>query len=182
MYRLRLFMIVAVCFCSIESFAQFYSVRTNILGLATGNLNAEFGMTLNKKYSLHFPIQYTPFIYNHSSKTKFQNLTVLPGIRYWFRESFRDPFVALSLIASQYNIGNLWDKYRYEGWGVGTGLSVGWTYPMSPRWNFEWELGLAALWAIYDKSLCKTCGYKYEHESKVYLIPHRVAFNLIYLF
>lgn len=109
-------------------------------------------------------------------------LTVLPGVRYWFRESFRDPFVGFSVLASRYNIGNIWDKYRYDGWGLGAGLSFGWTYPMAPRWNFEWELGLAAFWANHDKSLCKTCGYKFDHERKVYLIPHKISVNLIYLF
>ena len=58
----------------------------------TGNLNAEFGMTLNKKFSLHLPVQYNPFIYSKSNNTKFQNLTVLPGVRYWFRDvSFKYP-------------------------------------------------------------------------------------------
>lgn len=167
---------------SVNSFCQFYSARTNILGLATGNLNVEFGMTLNKKYSIHIPVQYNPFIFSKSNNTKFQNLTVLPSVRYWFRESYRDPFVGFSLIASRYNIGNIWDKYRYDGWGVGAGFSFGWTYPMAPRWNFEWELGLAAFWANHDKSLCKTCGYNYVNEKKVYLVPHKIAVNLIYLF
>ena len=71
-------------------------------------------MTLNKKFSLHLPVQYNPFIYSKSNNTKFQNLTVLPGVRYWFRESFRDPFVGFSVLASRYNIGNIWDKYRYD--------------------------------------------------------------------
>ena len=90
--KLRMsFISLVLFFGSVECFGQFYSARTNILGLVTGNLNAEFGMTLNKKYSLHLPVQYNPFIYSKSNNTKFQNLTVLPGVRYWFRESFRDP-------------------------------------------------------------------------------------------
>lgn len=181
--KLRMSFISLVLFlCSTQCFGQFYSARTNILGLVTGNLNAEFGMTLNKKFSLHLPVQYNPFIYSKSNNSKFQNLTILPGVRYWLRESFRDPFVGFSVLASRYNIGNIWDKYRYDGWGLGAGLSFGWTYPMAPRWNFEWELGLAAFWANYDKSLCKTCGYKFDHERKVYLIPHKISVNLIYLF
>lgn len=78
-------------------------------------------MTLNKKFSIHLPVQYNPFIYSKSNNTKFQNLTVLPGVRYWLRESFRDPFVGFSVLASRYNIGNIWDKYRYDGWGLGAG-------------------------------------------------------------
>lgn len=182
MYKSRVFFIALFCLLSLPSFSQFYSLRTNIIGLGTGNLNLEFGMTLNKKISLHIPVQYNPFIYSESKNMKFQNLTTMPSARYWFRESFRDQFIALSLIGSRYNIGNIWDKYRYDGWGVGAGLSFGWTYPMAPRWNFEWELGVAGMWMSYDKSVCKTCGYTFGHEKKVYLVPHKVAVNLVYLF
>ena len=78
--KLRMsFISLVLFFGSVECFGQFYSARTNILGLVTGNLNAEFGMTLNKKFSLHLPVQYNPFIYSKSNNTKFQNLTVLPG-------------------------------------------------------------------------------------------------------
>lgn len=174
--------LLALLSSSTKCFSQFYSARTNIVGLASGNLNAEFGMTLNKKFSFHFPVQYNPFTYSKSKNTKFQNLTVLPSARYWLRESFRDQFIAFSLVGSRYNIGNIWDKYRYDGWGVGAGLSFGWTYPMAPRWNFEWEFGVAGMWTTYDKSVCKTCGYTFGHENKWYLVPHKIAVNLIYLF
>ncbi|MCO7113088.1 DUF3575 domain-containing protein [Bacteroides uniformis] len=67
------FISLVLFLCSTQCFGQFYSARTNILGLVTGNLNAEFGMTLNKKFSLHLPVQYNPFIYSKSNNTKFQN-------------------------------------------------------------------------------------------------------------
>ena len=35
--------------------AQSYSLRTNVIGLATTNLNLEASMTLNRKWSLHLP-------------------------------------------------------------------------------------------------------------------------------
>lgn len=41
--------------------AQSYSLRTNVIGLATTNLNLEASMTLNRKWSLHLPVQYNPF-------------------------------------------------------------------------------------------------------------------------
>lgn len=178
----RIFFLALLLLVSANAFSQFYSGRTNLVGLATGNLNLEFGMTLNKKFSLHLPVQYNPFIYNREKNTKFQNLTVMPGARYWLRESFMDQFVGFSLIGSRYHIGNLFDDYRYDGWGAGAGVSFGWTYPMAPRWNFEWELGVAGVWASYDKSVCKSCGYTYGKENKWYVLPHKVAVSLIYLF
>lgn len=182
MYKLRLIFLSSFCSLSVTAFSQFYSGRTNLLGLVTGNLNAEVGMTLNKKFSLHLPVQYNPFIYSREKNTKFQNLTFMPGARYWLRESFMDQFIGLSLIGSRYHIGNLFDDYRYDGYGVGAGLSFGWTYPMAPRWNFEWELGVAGIWANYEKSVCKSCGYSYGKTQQWYVIPHKISASLIYLF
>lgn len=106
----------------------------------------------------------------------------MPSGRYWFRESFMDQFIGFSLVGSRFHIGNLFDNYRYDGYGFGAGVSFGWTYPMASRWNFEWEVGVAGLWTSYDKSVCKACGYTYGREHKWYLVPHKVAVNLIYLF
>ena len=35
--------------------AQFYSVKTNLLGLATTNLNVEAGISVHRNWSLHLP-------------------------------------------------------------------------------------------------------------------------------
>ena len=37
-----------------------YSLRTNVIGLATTNLNLEASMTLNRKWSLHLPVHEIP--------------------------------------------------------------------------------------------------------------------------
>lgn len=182
MQKQKFLLVALLCFTSVQAYSQFYSARTNLIGLVTGNLNAEFGMTLNKKVSLHFPIQYNPFIYSKSKNTKFQNLTFMPGARYWLRESFTDQFIGVSVIGSRYHIGNLLSNYRYNGYGVGAGVSFGWTYPVAPRLNFEWELGVAALWASYDKSVCKACGYNYGREHRWYFMPHKISASLVYLF
>lgn len=182
MNKSRIFFFSLLCSLSVNAFSQFYSARTNLLGLATGNLNVELGMTLNKKISLHLPVQYNPFIYSREKNTKFQNLTVMPGARYWLRESFMDQFIGVSLIGSRFNIGNIFDSYRYDGYGVGAGVSFGWTYPMASRWNFEWEIGVAGLWTSYDKSVCKSCGYSFGSFNRWYVVPHKISASLIYLF
>lgn len=75
--------LLGVC---LASPAQFYSARTNLIGLATGNINLEGSMTLNRRWSLHLPVQYNPFVFKDNRQ--FRNLTVMPGVRYWFVESY----------------------------------------------------------------------------------------------
>ena len=101
--------------------AQFYSIKTNLLGWATTNMNVEAGMTLNRKLSLHLPITYNPFVFKNNKRM--QNLTVQPGVRYWFLESYVHGFIGVNGIASTYHLSD--KKYRYEGDAYGLGLSYG---------------------------------------------------------
>ena len=106
-------------------------------------------MTLNRRWSLHLPVQYNPFVFKDNRQ--FRNLTVMPGVRYWFVESYSNFFVGMNTLASGYSIGRIWNKKRYEGEGYGIGLSIGKAYPLSKTWNIEWELGGAAVWARYNE-------------------------------
>ena len=169
--------LLGVC---LASPAQFYSARTNLIGLATGNINLEGSMTLNRRWSLHLPVQYNPFVFKDNRKSR--NLTVMPGVRYWFVESYSNFFVGMNTLASGYSIGRIWNKKRYEGEGYGIGLSIGKAYPLSKTWNIEWELGGAAVWARYNEYRCRECGAFLGRKHGWYLIPSRVALNMIYLF
>ena len=55
-------------------------------------------------------------------------------------------------------------------------------YPLSKTWNIEWELGGAAVWARYNEYRCRECGAFLGRKHGWYLIPSRVALNMIYLF
>ncbi|NDV83411.1 DUF3575 domain-containing protein [Bacteroides sp. 51] len=182
MKRLKLIFVIVLCIFSLRGYSQFYSARTNIVGLGTGNINAEFSMTLDKHFSLHFPVQYNPFTYNRGKNTKFKNLTILPAARYWFLESFREQFVGVSLVGSRYNISNIWDSRRYDGYAAGLGISYGWAYPIASRWNIEWEVGVAGMWCAYDKYVSKNSGYHFGEYHQWRIVPHKFALNLTYLF
>lgn len=162
------------------TFAQFYSARTNVIGLASANINAEFSMTLNRKYSLHLPIQYNPFVFKDNRQ--WRNLYISPEVRYWWRESYTGGFVGAHLLASRFSIGKVFDDYRYLGYAWGAGLSIGRAYPLAKKWNLEWELGLAGVYATWDKYICKKCGRELGSDRKFFLMPSKLAVNLVYLF
>ena len=62
--------LLGVC---LASPAQFYSARTNLIGLATGNINLEGSMTLNRRWSLHLPVQYNPFVFKDNRQFRIRN-------------------------------------------------------------------------------------------------------------
>jgi len=93
--------------------AQSYSLRTNVIGLATTNLNLEASMTLNRKWSLHLPVQYNPFKFGRNRQ--FRNFYAAPGVRYWLLESYMGGFIGMYGTAGTYSVGNLFGN---KLWGT----------------------------------------------------------------
>lgn len=158
--------------------AQFYSVKTNLLGLATTNMNMEVSMALNRKITLHLPVTYNPFVFKNNRKM--QNLTFQPGVRYWLLESYAHGFIGINAIASTYHLGG--NKYRYEGDAYGVGISYGYSKLLAPRWNIEFEAGIGAVWTDYTKYTCQKCGKKLEEGTRWYAVPTKLAVSVVYLF
>ena len=138
--------------------AQSYSLRTNVIGLATTNLNLEASMTLNRKWSLHLPVQYNPFKFGRNRQ--FRNFYAAPGVRYWLLESYMGGFIGMYGTAGTFSVGN----------------------QIGRRWNLEWEAGAGAVWLAYDKYLCKRCGDLVGQEYGWHFLPTRAALNVVYLF
>jgi hypothetical protein len=111
-----------------------------------------------------------------------QQLSVLPGLRYWWDGLQRGGFVGVHLLASRYHAGKLWDQFRYDGLAAGAGFTLGYAYSLSDRWRFEWELGASLLWADYNKYRCKPCGAFLGHYRGYRFVPTRAAANLVYQF
>lgn len=176
----RFLLVILVVTIGVTARAQFYSVKTNLLGLATTNLNVEAGVSVHRNWSLHLPVNYNPWVF--SGNKRFQNITVQPGARYWFLESFSQSFIGFQSIYSRYHIGGFGNDYRYDGWGVGAGLSYGYSKVLKKRWNLEFEAGVGVLWTDYTKYLCKKCGAPQEDAQKLRFIPSKLSISLVYLF
>lgn len=167
-----------VILCSTEGRAQFYSLGTNIPALGTATINAEVSMTIDRKWSLHLPVYYNPFVFKDNKKL--QNFTVMPGVRYWLLESYVNGFVGVNAIGSKYHI--TWKDSRYEGKAFGMGISAGYAWLLSPRWNLEVEGGIGLVWADYTEYECEECGRQKGEYTRWVAVPNKLALSLIYLF
>lgn len=158
--------------------AQFYSVQTNTLKLATTTFNAEGSMMLSTHWTLNLGFSYNPW--NFSDTRKIKHFLLEPGARYWFWQTYAGSFISMYAMGARYNVA--WEgKYRYQGWGYGAGMTYGRSWLLSKRWNMEVEAGLGLLVAPYTKYRCEHCGDKVK--SGTYFLPApKVAFNLVYLF
>lgn len=162
--------------------AQFYSLQSNTLKLATTTFNIEGSMLLNTHWTLNMSVSYNPW--NFSDTRKIKHFLIEPGVRYWFWQPYAGNFISMYAMGARYNVG--WDNllggnYRYQGWGYGLGMTYGRSWLLSKRWNMEVEAGLGLLVAPYTKYRCEHCGDKVK-SGTYYLPTPKLAVNLIYLF
>lgn len=177
MHQFRLLSLcgLAVLLMSISpALAQKWAVRTNVLALATGNINADLSLAISPRISVHLPIQYRPYTLpisapigllhwmegelsnSHLSKIgkldHAENLTVMPGLRYWMNGVYnRGLFFGAHAVGKLFKYGGseLVGSYK-DGYALGAGISVGYSLELSPRWNIEAEIGGSAYHRTYD--------------------------------
>ncbi len=177
---------VVSLFITMSCMAQDVALKTNTLGwVAGGTINAgvEVGTGRNTTLQLHWAMN--PWTYPGDRRARFWNVT--PEARYWFCQRFVGSFVGVHLLGGEYNIQNfhvpfhtlphLPEGYHYEGWYVGAGLTYGYQWILSRRWNLEGSLGLGYARSYYRK--CKDCRPD-GREKRNYVGPTKVALSLIY--
>ena len=124
---------------------------------------------------------------------KFSHWLVKPELRYWTCDVFNGWFFGLHAHGGQMNIGGVdvpfvlqkgdgnMKDHRYEGYFWGGGLSAGYQWVLSNRFNIEASLGIGYVHARYDKYKCTTCGQKLGKGDADYIGPTRAAISIIYM-
>lgn len=161
--------------------AQEIGVRTSAVLWATATPNIELNYALGKHLTAHLPIQYNPFVFKENSR--FQQLTVMPGMRYWFNIAHAQGFVSAYGVASRFHVGGwLGDDYRYDGKCFGGGIGGGYSWILSKRLNIEVEAGIGFVYADYDKCGWRPCSKRYAHGQGLRIMPCKYDVSLVYFF
>lgn len=204
--NLKKLLLVMLIFLGIsaQSEAQNVALRTNVLALAAGNINLEGSLRLGSRWSFHLPVQARPFSspipmpigllryvegegpskdfleFGRSEYT--DNYTIQPGFRLWATTAYgRGAFIGGYAIGTWFRQGiNKLDPDYNRGFGVGAGVSVGYSYELSTRFNIEAEAGLGFLWRDYER-VSRATGLAYEHETGVVPMVPRLGVSFVYL-
>lgn len=170
------------------------AVKTNLLYggyTRTPNLGVEIGLA--PRWTLELSGAYNPFNLQGSDadNRKLVHWVASPEIRYWTCQRFNGHFLGLHGLYGNYNIGgyNLpllfgkgSDAYRYEGRGMGGGVSYGYSLVLGKRWNLEFTAGIGLLYLNYDRYDCPKCGLKVEADArKLFFGPTRAGISLSFL-
>lgn len=75
------------------------------------------------------------------------------------------------------------EKYRYEGWLAGGGISAGYHWMLDNHWNIETSLGVGYDFIRYKQYNCvKECAGLRDKGDYHYIGPSKASISLVYLF
>lgn len=169
------------------AFAQKVSIKNNLLydATLTPNLGVEF--SLGSKSTLDFLVGLNPFDFSGGWKAK--HLLLQPEYRYWLCDVFNGHFFGIHSHFSQFNVGGFdlplgrlstFADGRYQGYLYGGGISYGYQWILSPRWNLEASIGGGFARVHYDEYPCAECGTKLSDGVYDYWGVTRGGISLIY--
>ncbi len=196
---MKQFFFLVFLLCSTGAFSQKVALKNNLAydALKTPNLSLEFSM--GRKWTLDTQVGMNFFFYTQDATSsryktkKFSHWLVQPELRYWTCDVFNGWFFGLHAHGGQMNIGGIdvpfvlqkgdgkMKEHRYEGYFWGGGLSAGYQWVLSNRFNIEASLGIGYVHTRYDKYKCTTCGQKQGKGDADYIGPTRAAISIIYM-
>lgn len=167
--------------------AQEVAIKNNLLYDATATPNLQLEMSLSRKTTLELGAGVNPFTF--SDNKKFKHWLVQPEYRYWLCEKFNGHFFGIHAHGGQFNVGG-WDipvgrldvfkDHRYQGYFYGAGISYGYQWVLSPRWNLEFNLGGGYARIHYDKYPCASCGTREDKGKYNYWGVTKAAISVVY--
>ena len=156
--------------------AQKVAVKTNALYWATTTPNIGMEFSMSPRWTFEIAGGYNPWLLNKETNMKAKHYLVTPEVRYWFCESFNGHFIGVNANYTQFNVGGVHVlnpfyksagdgpfidaclNSRVEGWAAGAGITYGYSWIISPRWNMEFNLGLGYWYSDYDRYESRKCG------------------------
>lgn len=173
---------------SMTSYSQNIAIKNNLLydATLTPNLGLEFG--LGSKSTFDINVGYNPFTFSNGKKLK--HWAVQPEYRYWNCEKFNGSFWGIHAHGGEFSFAGvklpfgIFKKlrdYRYEGYFVGGGISFGYQWMLSKRWNLEASIGAGYAYIDYDKYRCNECGPKLKGGHRHYVGPTKATLSFIYI-
>ena len=172
--------IAAVWGTHFRAAAQIFAVRANALAALTATLDLGAEVSVADKWTVEASGSWNPLRTDQLS-TRFHAVQL--GSRYWLYESFVGHFFGSHITYVGYGLGSR--TRRYDGRAFGVGVSYGYSWMLSTRWNITVEAGIG-LYRTRDTRRDPTVGdwddeYIY-HYRRWTLFPSRLGVSFSYLF
>ncbi|MFI3292475.1 MAG: DUF3575 domain-containing protein [Rikenellaceae bacterium] len=186
----RYLLILVALFFSTSMYAQKFSVNVNAIPIIDGAINVGVAYAPGDKYTIDLSGAVRPWARGENSVNKYWG--VKPEFRYWTCQKFNGSFFGVFMTGSQYNIGGKdmplgffpdVEKYRFEGWALGGGLSYGYHFVLSEHWNLEASIGAGYTYYDFTQYRCPLlCARVLKEDTYHYWGINTASLSIVYLF
>ena len=199
MKRYLIIVVVLLTAFANKADAQEVAMKTNALYWGTTTPNMGIELALAERWTLELTGGYNPWVYNKNTNRKAMHWLVSPEVRYWFCESFHGHFIGVNANYTQFNISAMhfpntffvlstntsddmiFGDARNCGWAVAAGMTYGYQFLISPRWNLELTAGLGWWYTEYERFESRKCGLFDQAIYKHAIGPTSLGISFIYL-
>jgi hypothetical protein len=166
------------------------AVKTNILydaAALTGNLGVEIGLDRRSTLELAGSWNQRNHEGHRNGNRKLNHGIARAEYRRWFCERYNGSFVGVHAFLAKYNVGGieiptLFEKeFRYEGNGVGVGLTSGYHWAAAKRWGVDFYAGVGVVRLDYRRFPCALCGTEIERRTRYWFGPTRAGVSVVFL-
>ena len=169
------------------------AIKTNVPLLLVGTSNVGMEFTVSQQFTTNLDILWMPYMFKKHEEV----LRALVGSadlryyvkpRYYYTNNMYDGFYLGPYVeAGNFNIG-FWrgeerESYRYKGWGISAGLSLGYKFYLSKRFRLDLNLGLGYAHLQYDKYQLggEWADYPLElKDTRAWFGPTKFGVHLVY--
>ena len=171
------------------------SLRTNLLwwGAAEPNLSVDIPLgehvTVGVSGGVKTWPRFLPWDTDiKENTTHWRNFAIVPGMRYWFDETYDGFFLGADLLWTHFNVGNVKFPFglypevrdeRLQGDFWGAGIAAGYSWWLSNRWRLEVEGGAALGYVDATRYPCAHCGKALGERKGLGVVP-KLGLNLAY--
>lgn len=158
--------------------AQHAAIKSDAVFWSVLAPNAGVEVALSRKVTLEISGACKPWTVRNGEHFRFW--VVQPEGRYWLCEAFEGHFLGTHLHGAQYYVRH--GGRIYDGYLAGGGITYGYDWILSPRWNLEALIGVgyARLWYKERPDLpCARCA---TEKIRNYLGPTAISLSVSYLF
>lgn len=172
------------------------AIKVNIPITLAGTPNIGYEQTISQQFSLNADLLWTPYMFKKTESV--MRIMVLNGEaryyinpKYYYTNNLYDGlYVGPYALWSQFNVGfrksgdtDSERSFRYRGWAVSGGVSVGYKFFLSERFRLDINLGVGYAHLQYDKH--RLGGYYNEQfvqrkATKMWIGPTKFGIHLVY--
>ena len=173
----------------VRALSQQMAVGSNLLYWLATTPNVRGEWMLGGRYTLSSTLGMSHWNYRPRVKgreTIIYDWLIYPELKCWTDDPFRADYFGIHAFFGQYDVSDLrWPRFlygkRYNGYGMGFGISYGYLWSLGRHWALEASLGIGFVYTRYRRYELADGDGEREKRSCYGVMPTKVGLSFVYI-